>query len=280
MNKPLTITMFHSIFKLSLILLLFSSIACSKDTTKEEVEIEANASGDQNDNNNAENDEESNSGDGNGNNGEQESPCSGTTSSIFSEENGLLTVEFEDAEFSGDWKLRSDGDSYSGEGYMVWEGSQSLGNPGNGIVTFELKIQNPGTYQFLWKSAVKTGNNGTEHNDSWLRFADAQDFYAKNGESIVYPEGTGKTPNPEGATKDGWFKIYRSGNDLDFKWQARTFDNNAHDIFVVFENAGTYTMEVSARSSGHGIDKFVLFKEMSQQDATADSNELSESTCD
>jgi len=43
----------------------------------------------------------------------------------------------------------------------------------------ELKIEHPGTYQFLWKSAVKIGDSGSEHNDTWLRFGDADDFYAR-----------------------------------------------------------------------------------------------------
>lgn len=212
--------------------------------------------------------------------GEEQQPCSNVSNFIFNEKDGLVTVEFEDAEFSGDWKLKSDGSSFSGKGYMVWEGSQNLGNPGTGTTSFNIKIENSGTYQFIWKSAVKTGDNGTDHNDTWLRFNDADDFYAKKGTSIVYPKDTGKTPNPEGASKDGWFKIYRSGNDLDFKWQSSTFDNNAHDVFIVFENPGMYTMEISARSSGNGIDKFALFNEaFTKSEAIADSNIRSEITC-
>ena len=229
----------------------------------------------------------SGSNDGNGdapddNNGdENQEPCSGDSDKVFQEKDGLLVVEFEDAKFADDWKLKNDGEGFSGKGYMVWEGEQHLGNPGNGKVSFNIKISEAGTYSFLWKSAVKMGDNGTEHNDTWLRFADADDFYAKKGESIVYPKDIGKTPNPEGASKDGWFKIYRSGQDLDFKWQARTFDNDAHDIFVVFDSPGTYTMEVSARSSGHGIDKFVLFSEAYDKNAAiSDANPLSTTSCD
>ena len=207
-------------------------------------------------------------------------PCSNSLESIFNEKDGLVNVEFEETEFSEDWKQKSDGSGFSGKGYMVWEGQQHTGNPGNGVATFKIKIKNAGTYQFLWKSAVKMGNNGTEHNDTWLRFDGASDFYAQKDNSIVYPKDTGKTPNPSGATKDGWFKIYRSGNDLDFKWQSSTFDNNGHDIFVTFETPGIYTMEVSARSSGHGIDKFVLFNQsVSKEEAIADSNAASEVSC-
>ena len=202
----------------------------------------------------------------------EETSCNEPLNYIFNENEGLVLVEFENAEFTADWKLKTEGSSFSGAGYMVWEGSQSLGNPGNGKATFTINIKNPGTYQFIWFSAVTLGDNGTEHNDTWLRFSDADDFFAQNGQgtSIVYPKDIGKTPNPEGASKDGWFKIYRSGSNLDFKWQSSTFDNNAHDVFVVFEEPGTYLMEVSARSSGHGIDKFVLFNNsVAKSDATS-----------
>ncbi|QLG45186.1 hypothetical protein [Costertonia aggregata] len=195
------------------------------------------------------------------------SSCDNATNYVFIEKDGLVKVEFENAEFSGDWKLKKDGNSFSGEGYMVWEGSQYLNAPGNSIASYTIKIQNPGTYRFLWSSAIKNGNNGTEHNDTWLRFNDAADFYGLKGtDSYVYPKDTGKTPNPNGSSKEGWFKVYRSGNNLDFIWMSRTSDNDAHDIYVEFDTAGAYVMEISPRSSNHGIDQFVLFKDTVAKD--------------
>lgn len=199
---------------------------------------------------------------------------------IFNEADGLVLVEFEDAVFSGDWEKRTSESGYSGEGYMVWTGPQYLNSPGTGRTTYKIKINNPGTYQFIWRSAVTTGNSGTDHNDTWLRFADADDFFGQKGSSVVYPKGTGKTPNPGGSTADGWFKIYRGGNDLSFKWQSSTYDNNSHDIFVTFDSPGIYTMEVSVRSSGHAIDQFVLFKTpYTKGDAIAEGNTFSSITC-
>ncbi|MFK7811977.1 MAG: hypothetical protein AB8B59_05750 [Maribacter sp.] len=207
-------------------------------------------------------------------------PCTDISEFVFNEKDGLVNVEFEKSEFSGDWKLKSDGNGFSDQGYMVWQGEQYLSNPGNGAAVFKIKIENVGTYQFLWKSAVKMGSSGSDHNDTWLRFNDASDFYGQRDTSKVYPKDTGKAPNPEGASKNGWFKIYRSGNDLNFKWQSSTFDNNGHDIFVVFETPGIYTMEVSARSSGHGIDKFVLFNTaFTKAEAIAEEAKPSEITC-
>ncbi|WBU90886.1 hypothetical protein [Cellulophaga omnivescoria] len=211
---------------------------------------------------------------------EQNTNCNEVKNYVFVEKDGLVSVEFENAVFTENWIQKNDGNNISGKGYMVWEGDQYFGKPGEGLATYSIKINKPGTYKFLWKSAVKKGNSGSEHNDTWLRFADASDFFGEKEGSIIYPNDTGKTPNPKGSSKDGWFKIYRSGNDLDFKWQANTSDNDSHPVFVKFDKAGTYTMEISARSSGHAIDKFVLFDDsVKQADAIADETELSEITC-
>ncbi|THD69410.1 hypothetical protein E7Z59_03530 [Robertkochia marina] len=185
--------------------------------------------------------------------------CNDPSSYIFQESDGLVLVEFEAAVFPEGWVLKNDLPGISGSGYMVWENRQYFNQPGNGSTSYRINISAPGTYRFIWKSAVTIGDKGSEHNDTWLRFADAADFYGEKDGLRVYPLGTGKEPNPEGASGDGWLKVYRGGGDLGFKWQAKTSDNDPHDVFVVFDAPGVYTMEVSARSTGHGIDKFALF---------------------
>ncbi|GMN10167.1 hypothetical protein MTsPCn9_14180 [Croceitalea sp. MTPC9] len=210
---------------------------------------------------------------------EEITSCTNPEDFIFKEKEGLIVVEFEKAAFSGDWEQKDNEPDFSGQGFMVWTGDQNLQNPGEGLTIFKIEIETPGTYQFLWNSAVTIGDEGTEHNDTWLRFNDANDFFGQKNNSIVYPSGSGKTPNPNGSSKDGWFKIYRSGNNLGFKWQSKTSDNDGHDIFVTFDTAGIYNMEVSARSSGHAIDKFILFTEdYSLAQATAETA-LSEIEC-
>lgn len=209
--------------------------------------------------------------------------CPGSVGFLFEEKNGILSLEFEDNDFPEGWVLKNDADNVSGDGYMQWEGTASMGNPGNGMVTFPLRISNTGTYRFTWKSSYGKGDNGTEHNDSWLRFPDAQDFFGmKDGGSRVYPKGSGKEPNPNGASKEGWFKVYRSGNDSNFKWQARTSDHDAHDIYVTFDTPGVYRMEISARSDFHAIDRILLHKEdLTQNEAVSQADNFSvKETCD
>lgn len=206
--------------------------------------------------------------------------CNDPADYIFVEKDGLIKVEFEDAVFASGWELKTDNANATGRGYMSWTGPDFFSRPSNDLVTYELRITNPGTYRFLWFSAVTLGESGTEHNDTWLRFPGAENYYGeKGGGERVYPRGTNKSPNPEGASADGWFKIYRSGNDLDFKWQARTSDRDPHEIFVEFAQARRYTMEISARSKAHGIDKFVLFSESVNQSTAIGSADFSEIIC-
>lgn len=196
--------------------------------------------------------------------------CNDPLAYIFKEKDGIVKVEFEDAVFGTGWELKEDNNQATGQGYMTWTGQDHFSKPSTDLVTYSLRISNPGTYKFVWYTAVTAGESGTEHNDTWLRFPDANNYFAKKGEEVIYPKGSGKTPNPEGASADGWFKIYRSGNDLDFKWQARTSDRDPHEIFVTFSQIKTYTMEVSARSNFHGVDKFVMYLEsLSLSEATS-----------
>lgn len=200
--------------------------------------------------------------------------CDSPSDYVFQEKDSILLVEFETGSFndSTPWQFVASLEASEGK-YAVWQEDDYMNTPGIGTVTFQLNIQNAGTYRFIWSSAVTIGTDGTEHNDSWLRFSDAEDFYGEKDGERVYPGDTGKTPNPNGSSSDGWFKVYRSGSDLDFKWQARTSDSDAHDIYVQFDSVKIYTMEVSARSSGHSIDQFVLF-----QEAQYDQNEATDST--
>ncbi len=171
---------------------------------------------------------------------------------------GLIVIEAENLNISGtNWSINSNFSDFTGGGYLSWDGDNHFNSPGNGLISTVIKIETPGTYRFRWRSRIGTGTNSTEHNDSWLRFADASNFYAEKDGNWIYPNGSGQTPNPNGASSNGWFKVYLSGS-TDWTWSTQTSDNDAHQIYVVFDTAGVYTMEISGRSKDHLIDRIVL----------------------
>ncbi len=175
----------------------------------------------------------------------------------YEEKNGLVVMEAENLSYSSSWRSRNTVSGYTGSGYLVWEGSDYFHSPGNGLITTKIQINKTGTYKFQWRSKVGKGTQSTEHNDTWIRFPDADNFYAQRGTSVLYPAGSGKSPTPDGAGSGGWFKAYLSGT-TNWTWSTLTNDGSGYEIYVTFNSPGEYTMEISARSSYHLIDRIIL----------------------
>ncbi|MEM1023145.1 MAG: hypothetical protein AAF627_08790 [Myxococcota bacterium] len=200
---------------------------------------------------------------------------------------GALRIEAEDLPLVDAWEIRSDEGGFSGRGYILWTGSSSNNRPGNGLMHLRLAIPEAGRYRFQWRNRIGRGDNTTEHNDTWVRFPDAADFYGlrirQGEESRRYPEPICEDEDfmegvrsrvaearcAEGSTRDGWMKVYSSGA-RDWRWSTRTSDNDAHDIFVEFDQAGTFTLELSQRADFHLIDRLVLHREDLAQNEVED----------
>ncbi len=175
----------------------------------------------------------------------------------------VIDVDASIATLTDDWKKQTTINDYSGEGYIVWEGP-GLAWKGNigavGKLNYTIDVPRAGTYLFQWRSYIAkkaASNPGSEHNDSWLKFPDADDFFAVRNGSTIYPKGSGKTPNPAGESGNGFFKVYMNQVDT-WSTASNTSDNNAHKIYVTFNEAKTYTVEIAARSDFHAIDSFKL----------------------
>ena len=197
---------------------------------------------------------------------------SGNCPAPFEEVNGMVVVEAESVPAVSDWTYETSIPGYTGNGYYVWNGQDHFNNPGNGLLEYKINITTTGTYRFQWRNRITQGTSTSDFNDNWLRFPDASDFWAEKGGNKVYPKGTGKTPNPAGSTSDGWFKVYVSEINK-WSWQTRTSDGNPHAIYVKFDTPGVYTMQVSARSKGHGIDRMVLFHSSVNSTTALDPNQ-------
>jgi len=203
---------------------------------------------------------------------------SGTSNGAFIEQSGLVVIEMESADnLPGNWETNAtysttfspnvdNPSSATGGDFIIWQGSQFLGSPGNGLITYQVQINNPGVYQFKWRNQVGNGTVTTEHNDTWLKI-EADAFYGvQGGTSIVCPAGYDPAENdctggaPQGAGSGGWFKVYSSGAN-NWSWSTNTSDNDAHEIFARFDAPGTYNILISARSNSHAIDRMVLVNE-------------------
>lgn len=200
----------------------------------------------------------------------------------FQETNGIAVIETEAVSYPSGWQKETSASGYTGSGYLAWRGSNYFGSPGNAVITYKVKINSPGVYRFQWHNKVGIGSNGTEHNDSWLRIPDAYDFFAQQGSSIKYPQG-GKFRKSnkvvEGSSGNGWMKIYNSGGASNFNWTSYTSDNDAHKVYAEFTSSGVYTIQVSARSQGHFIDRIVLYKENQYSESSATNTSRATTNC-
>jgi len=194
----------------------------------------------------------------------------------FLEENGLVVVEAESGVVVPDWSLTTAGGATG-----IIAGTDHFSNQDGGTIPYQINITTPGVYRFNWRNFY-SGSNPTEENDNWLRFPNINGvwFFGYQGSpgseaaliselegaqnNIVFPKGSPRVTagtTPAGTGSNGYFKVYKSsGGSETYTWQAFTNDNLPYNIYVRFENAGVYTMEISERSAGHAIDRFALYK--------------------
>lgn len=205
--------------------------------------------------------------------------CPDSAATIFQEHDGILAIELENTLLGKGWEQTKDINEYLGNGYIKWVGEDYYSKPGNGLNMYQFKINSPGTYKIQIRSYIAKGSSNTEHNDVWLRLHDADDFYAIKKEHIVYPNGVGKSPNPNGASKDGWFKVYNNKKDA-WSWTGKTSDHDAHHIHADFESVGVYTLEISGRSNGFAVDRIVFFQEGMENEALSAGLDQSTVSCD
>ncbi len=197
----------------------------------------------------------------------------------FIEENGVLVVEMESTDFSGSsWQLKAE-TSASGGQAIEWTGDDLFNQPGIGVINIAVQITNPGTYRFDWLTLIGEGNSTTEANDSWLKIQ-SDKFYGLKDNSTVCPKEIDSAVNscvgelPEGSSKEGWFKVYRSGGDVaQFIWSTSTSDRDPHAIYADFSQAGTYTVQISGRSKHHVIDRFIMTNDPLTHDAAKNFDE-------
>lgn len=217
----------------------------------------------------------------------------------FEEQNGLLTIEMESGVLpsNSNWQTGSESDLNlpgSTINYIFWNGTESFSALSGAPITYNIKINNPGTYRFAWRGRIGTGTSGGEHNDAWLKI-EADDFYATKSSSytstieIVEPRpDCVNNPDracPVGTSVSGFFKAFMNRHPINStpeqRWGYVTNTNDGDSyrfIWATFNTAGNYSVIVDARSSFFFMDKMVL-RRFDVSDTTAFNLSNSESSC-
>ncbi|WP_299046113.1 T9SS type A sorting domain-containing protein [uncultured Polaribacter sp.] len=225
----------------------------------------------------------------------QTSACNGVLP--FEEKDGLLTIEMESGVLpsGSNWQKGSESDpNVSGAtiDYIFWNGTESFNRLSGAPITYNIKINNPGTYRFAWRGRIGRGTSRGEHNDAWLRI-EADDFFATKQNSPTSTEVVEPRPNcnnnpnrncPEGSSTEGFFKAFMNRSPTGPEDQRWGFVTNANDgdsfrfIWATFNTPGNYSVIVDARSNSFFIDKMVL-RRSNVSDSTAFNLNNPESSC-
>jgi hypothetical protein len=226
----------------------------------------------------------------------QAATCDGTLP--FEEKDGLLTIEMESGILpsGSDWQTGSEEDPNL-EGatinYIFWNGAESFSSLSNAPITYNIKIDTPGTYRFRWRGRIGKGTSRGEHNDAWLKIV-ADDFFATKSSSptsttdVVEPKSSCQSnPErdcPEGASTQGYFKVFMNRSPTGAESERWGFVSNANDkdafrfIWATFNTAGNYSIIVDARSNSFFMDKMVL-RRTNVSDPVANNLNNPESSC-
>jgi hypothetical protein len=84
----------------------------------------------------------------------------------FQDQNGLVVIEIESATAVGDWASETALPDFTGSGYYRWDGNNNFGTPNIDTLEYQVRINTPGKYRFVWRNRIAEGDNSTESNDA------------------------------------------------------------------------------------------------------------------
>lgn len=202
----------------------------------------------------------------------------------FEEQDGIVVVEVESGNFPSGWRNEtgSVGTGFTGSSFAAYRGENLFNSPGGNVIEYTIRINTPGEYRFQWRNRIgiiDPAQPTTEHNDSFLSILGTANngFFARRGSSVIFPRGSGLTPNPQGSSGNRYFKVNTTS--LGWNWTSFTNDGNGHIIYARFDTPGDYTLRIAGRSNGHLIDRFVLFDESRVSFASATNTSRAETRC-
>ncbi|MHC4718795.1 MAG: hypothetical protein ACYS5V_17670, partial [Planctomycetota bacterium] len=87
---------------------------------------------------------------------------------VFEEIDGVVAVEVESHPATDDWKAETELAGFTGRCYYTWRGGNLYRRPGKGLLTYRLRIFQPGTYRLRIRNRHDLPNS-TDANDCWVR---------------------------------------------------------------------------------------------------------------
>jgi hypothetical protein len=142
----------------------------------------------------------------------------------FQEQGGLVVVEIESSPVAGSWVAETDHAGFTGQSYYRWDGPNSFGVGGKGVLAYDVEIHTGGDYLLKFHNRHEHADSSLE-NDAWLRVDGGpwHKCYSNKGASTVkkwnwhtvLEIGTQKTP-PKYNFAPGVHRVEFSGRSANF----------------------------------------------------------------
>lgn len=174
------------------------------------------------------------------------------TQHIFQEVDGKLVIEAESVPLTGKWILDTIEEGYTGKGYIRYMPKyiHAITSQTRGVLTYKLRITNPGKYRL----ALKHSNKGAPERDKW------NDCWTLMGID----------PHPWGSVRKTYQSISQEKFDKGMGFNFSTTHNNYGPVAhadgefskPLYElEAGDHCFFIMGRSGGYRLDKIHFFKQ-------------------
>ncbi|MEN0078750.1 MAG: putative Ig domain-containing protein [Pseudomonadota bacterium] len=206
---------------------------------------------------------------------------------IFQAENGTVVFEAESADREGTtgWvfetteEASNENPDPSGDGYIIWEGNNSFGNPAaNSTLDYTFTTDQGGNYVLKGKFGRRVEPSASEANDVFVRLVDSEGnpvnpvpvvqggetrLHVKTGETIDVENAEFDPDNPPNGSVLGdaqkWMKFYIGGVGLnELKAGGQNGDFGGINVIYDLDPNETYTLQIAGRSKDFEIDKLAL----------------------
>ncbi|RKR08090.1 hypothetical protein CLV91_2860 [Maribacter vaceletii] len=164
-----------------------------------------------------------------------------------SNDSEIIVIEGEKFDLHGQWKMIKD-NSASGNKYITYFGANNYKKVDNKeTIISQFEISKPGTYTVKWYMRQPLEAEGDKSNDAWINFPDATQIGRGNLKGFYKFVGRSKN-------------IFECNGQLDLHGDQPWMK-------VKFDKPGFYTLKISGRSKFLQIDKIILYKDITFEQA-------------
>ena len=172
-------------------------------------------------------------------------------SGVTEENDGYVVLEAEDANMTGKWLRKTAADvkgtgGFTGSGYIRYTGNNEASGPANDVLTYKIKINNPGKYKFAMRgleAPIETGE-GDKANDCYVRIKGQPGNYGAFHKHVLL------------------------GNSYQWSWNIKAeFTHHSFSQPIYDLSAGIHEFQIAGRSKNFHIDRVVLYKDLTDSQA-------------